>query len=90
VACTGVLNVAVSFYLAFLLALRAHNVSGVQRSAIYAALRLRLRHHLRSFFLPVPEPAVQAAAESGHTATSGAPQPEAAATNPPGHDAPHG
>ena len=57
VACTGVLNVAVSFYLAFLLALRAHNVSGVQRSAIYAALRHRLRHQLRSFFLPVPEPA---------------------------------
>jgi len=58
VACTGVLNVAVSFYLAFLLALRAHNVSGVQRSAIYAALRHRLRHHLRSFFLPVPEPTI--------------------------------
>lgn len=47
---TGLLNVGVSFYSGlFLLALRAHNVSGVQRSAIYAALRQRLRHHLRSF-----------------------------------------
>ena len=90
IACTGLLNVAVSFYLAFLLALRAHNVSGVQRSAIYAALRQRLRQRLRSFFLPVPEPAVQAATGAGHTTHSEAPTPESAVTNPPGHDAPHG
>lgn len=52
---TGMLNVAVSFYLAFLLALRAHNVSGVDRSRIYSAIRGRARTHLRSFFWPVKE-----------------------------------
>jgi site-specific recombinase len=52
---TGLLNVAVSFYLAFLLALRAHNVSGVDRSRIYSAIRGRARTHLRSFFWPVKE-----------------------------------
>lgn len=56
-AVTGLLNVGVSFYLAFLLALRAHNVSGVQRSNIYAALRQRLRTRLRSFFWPDAAPA---------------------------------
>ena len=39
----GALNVTVSFYLAFRVALRAQNVSGVDRSRIYAALRARLR-----------------------------------------------
>src|SRR3989344_5948289 len=39
----GALNVSVSFYLAFSLALRAQNVSGVDRSRIYAAIRVRLR-----------------------------------------------
>ncbi|OIP20547.1 MAG: recombinase [Comamonadaceae bacterium CG2_30_60_41] len=52
IAVTGLLNVGVSFYMAFLLALRAHNVSGVQRSTIYAALRQRLRTRMRSFFWP--------------------------------------
>ncbi len=61
VVVTGVLNVGVSFYLAFLLALRAHNVSGVDRSRIYSAIRGRARTHLGSFFWPVksatsPEP----------------------------------
>jgi site-specific recombinase len=55
-AFTGVLNVGVSFYLAFQLALRAHNVVGVQRDHIDAALRHRLRTALRSFFWPQPEP----------------------------------
>ncbi len=54
---TGVLNVGVSFYLAFLLALRAHSVSGVDRSRIYSAIRNRARTHLRSFFWPVKEAA---------------------------------
>ena len=39
----GGFNILVSFYLAFSLALRAQNVSGVDRSRIYAALRARLR-----------------------------------------------
>ncbi len=48
----GALNVLVSFYLAFRVALRAHNVSGVDRSRIYRALRARLAHAPLSFFLP--------------------------------------
>lgn len=48
----GVLNLTVSFYCAFRLALRAHNVSGVDRSRIYKALRARLWRRPASFFLP--------------------------------------
>ena len=48
----GALNVSVSFYLAFRLALRAHNVSGVDRSRIYAAMRHRLFKAPLSFFVP--------------------------------------
>jgi site-specific recombinase len=50
---TGLLNVGVSFYLAFRLALRAHNVSGIDRSRIGRAIRARARTNLRSFFWPV-------------------------------------
>jgi site-specific recombinase len=49
---TGALNVGVSFYLAFALALRAHNVSGIDRRRIYQAIRQRARSRLRSFFWP--------------------------------------
>ena len=38
-----------SFYLAFNLAMRARNVSGVDRSRIYAAIRARLRSAPLSF-----------------------------------------
>jgi len=48
----GALNVGVSFYMAFRLALRAHNVSGVDRSRIYAAMRHRLLKAPLSFFVP--------------------------------------
>ena len=48
----GALNVGVSFYLAFLVALRAQNVTGVERARIYASLRHRLRSAPREFFLP--------------------------------------
>lgn len=48
----GALNVGVSFYLAFLLALRAHNVSGTERARIYQAVRARLRSAPLQFFLP--------------------------------------
>ena len=48
----GALNLAVSFYLAFRLALRAHSVSGVDRSRIRAAIRARARTRLTSFFWP--------------------------------------
>ena len=48
----GALNVGVSFYLAFNLAMRARSVSGVDRSRIYAAIRARLRTAPLSFFRP--------------------------------------
>ena len=48
----GALNVGVSFYLAFRLALRAHNVGRVDRRRIYRALRRRARHAPLSFFVP--------------------------------------
>ncbi|MBS0391433.1 MAG: site-specific recombinase [Proteobacteria bacterium] len=48
----GALNVIVSFYLAFRLALRAHNVGRVDRRRIYRALRRRWRRAPLGFFLP--------------------------------------
>ncbi|MBS7780846.1 recombinase, partial [Acidovorax sp. CCYZU-2555] len=48
----GALNVIVSFLLAFRLAVRAHNVSGVDRARIYRAIRARLRQAPLSFFKP--------------------------------------
>ncbi|MEX8193999.1 site-specific recombinase [Comamonas guangdongensis] len=46
------LNVGVSFYLAFRVALRAHNVGSVERSRIYQAIRQRLWRKPLSFFWP--------------------------------------
>lgn len=51
-AVIGLLNVGVSFYLAFRLALRAHNVSGVDRDHIPHAIVSRARTRLFSFFWP--------------------------------------
>ena len=48
----GALNLCVSFYLAYQLALRAHNVSGVQRSHIHTAIRQRLLRKPWSFLIP--------------------------------------
>jgi site-specific recombinase len=50
---TSALNVGVSYYLAFRLALRAHNVSGVDRDRIRAAIWARARSKPLSFFWPV-------------------------------------
>jgi len=55
-AATGLLNVVVSFYFAFRLALRAHNVGEVERERIGHAIGQRLRHQLGSFFWPAREP----------------------------------
>lgn len=52
----GALNVGVSFYLAFRVALSAQNVSGVERSRIYAAIGARLRSHPLDFFRPRHSP----------------------------------
>ncbi len=48
----GALNLGVSFYCAFRLALQAHNVSGVDRARIRAEIWKRWRSHPRSFFVP--------------------------------------
>lgn len=48
----GALNLGVSFYFAFRLALQAHNVSGVDRARIRAAIWARWRSKPASFFLP--------------------------------------
>jgi site-specific recombinase len=48
----GALNLGVSFYCAFRLALRAHNVSGVDRARIRAAIYARLRRQPASFVVP--------------------------------------
>jgi site-specific recombinase len=48
----GALNVGVSFYFAFRLALRAHSVSGLDRARIRRAIGARLRSRPASFFLP--------------------------------------
>ena len=55
VVVVGPLNLAVSFYLAFRLALRAQAINDASRSRIYAAIRYRLRHAPLSFLLP-PRP----------------------------------
>ena len=48
----GVLNLGVSFYLAFRVALRAHSVSGGNRVRVYEAIRKRIRQEPLSFFWP--------------------------------------
>lgn len=48
----GALNLGVSFYFAFRLALQAHNVSRLDRARIRAAIWARWRSHPRSFFVP--------------------------------------
>jgi site-specific recombinase len=51
----GMLNVGVSFYLAFRVALRAHSVSRQGRKDIYRAVSQRLLHAPLSFFVPARE-----------------------------------
>ncbi|MDD0812449.1 site-specific recombinase [Curvibacter sp. RS43] len=48
----GPLNLAVSFYLAFRLALRAQSVGGLERQRIRQAIWTRLRQAPASFFMP--------------------------------------
>jgi site-specific recombinase len=48
----GMLNVVVSFYLAFRVALRAHSVTRAGRKQIYRAVSQRLLHAPLSFFVP--------------------------------------
>jgi site-specific recombinase len=55
VAVVGPINLAVSFHLAFRLALRAQAISGVNRQRIHAAIRSRLRSQPLSFLRPPRE-----------------------------------
>ena len=48
----GALNLSVSFYCAFRLALQAHNVSGIDRARIRSAICERWRRAPASFFIP--------------------------------------
>lgn len=48
----GALNLSVSFYCAFRLALQAHNVSGIDRARISRAIWARWRSQPGSFFVP--------------------------------------
>jgi len=48
----GIFNVGVSFFLAFRVALRAHDVSDVGRTRIYGAIVRRLRNAPMSFLWP--------------------------------------
>jgi site-specific recombinase len=61
------LNLGASFYLAFLLALRAHNVTGVDRARIQRVIWQRWRSAPLSFFWPTPQPLLPPAkgADSG-------------------------
>ncbi len=52
IAVTGVLNLGVSFFLAFRVALRSRNVPTAGRSRIYAAIRRRMRTQPLSFAWP--------------------------------------
>ncbi|MDP2262299.1 MAG: site-specific recombinase [Hydrogenophaga sp.] len=58
VALVGPINLAVSFYLAFRLALRAQAISEVNRQRIRAGIRQRIRRAPLSFLLP-PRPMAQ-------------------------------
>ena len=53
----GALNLLVSFYLAFRLALRAHNVTGIDRVHVTHAITQRWRHAPLSFFWPTRDAA---------------------------------
>jgi site-specific recombinase len=55
----GAMNLGVSFYMAFRLALRAHNVTGVNRKHISRVIGLRWREAPMSFFWPTPERVLQ-------------------------------
>ena len=59
----GAMNLGVSFYMAFRLALRAHNVTGVDRKHISDVIGRRWREAPLSFFWPTPERVVRLQSE---------------------------
>lgn len=61
----GTLNLVVSFYLAFRVALAAHAITAVDRRRIGQAVRTRLRQEPGSFLLPPPDAPGQTPAHHG-------------------------
>jgi site-specific recombinase len=57
IAVTGVLNLTVSFVLAFRVALRSRGIRLADRSRIYRAVRARMWHRPMSFLFPPKESA---------------------------------
>ena len=53
----GLLNVGVSFFFAYRVALRAHDITAVGRRRVYTAIARRLRQHPLSFFWPARDQA---------------------------------
>lgn len=68
IALVGPINLGVSFFLAFRLALRAQSINAVNRQRIRAAIGRRIRAAPLSFLLP-PRPA-RAAGAAGHVHTA--------------------
>ncbi len=62
----GAMNLLVSFYMAFRLALRAHNVTGVDRARIRAAILQRWRARPLSFFWPEQDVPSNTQSEQSH------------------------
>jgi len=56
IVATGVLNLGVSFFLAFRVALRSRGIRLADRSRIYRAIRRRLRTQAASFLVPPRQP----------------------------------
>jgi len=54
----GMINLAVSFSLALMVALRSRNISFIQGHALVSLLWKRLIHHGRDFFYPPKEPTI--------------------------------
>ena len=54
----GMINLAVSFSLALMVALRSRNISFIQGRALVSLLWKRLIHHGRDFFYPPKEPTI--------------------------------
>jgi site-specific recombinase len=52
IAGIGLLNVGVSFFCAFKVAMRSRGVRLADRKRVYAAIRTRLRHEPLTFLLP--------------------------------------
>ncbi|MDO9147342.1 MAG: site-specific recombinase [Hydrogenophaga sp.] len=84
IALVGPINLAVSFYLAFRLALRAQSISEVNRQRIRAALWRRIRSAPLSFLLPPRRPRNDAPQhDADRDKTEGAPPVDAPDSVPP-------